>query len=323
MSGSIVIEIAIGLILIYLTFSLLCSAINEWIARFLALRAAGLRQGIDELLEDVTESGFASLFHAHPLIDALKPSKVPVIRRILPDGDRVQYPSYISAKTFAIAIMDLATQQTSPGMPGVGMRAILKRPGELAVPLPRSIVTLLAAVDGDALAMQARLEQWFNDAMDRVSGWYKRRTHVILFVIGAIVALAFNLDSFRIASQLANEPSVREALVKQADAIVDKASKSTDSSTVPSQTAKQIADQIKALQQAGLSLGWTQSCSPVVRPFSAAAETTGCENLGVGLIGILVTTIALSFGAPFWFDALNKVTNLRQAGTPPDAAKRG
>src|SRR5690349_20993488 len=112
MSGSIVIEIAIGLVLVYLTFSLFSSAINEWIARFLALRAAGLRKGLDELFEDVTESGFASLFHAHPLIDALKPAKVPLLRRWLPSRDRVQYPSYISAQTFAIALMDLATNQT-------------------------------------------------------------------------------------------------------------------------------------------------------------------------------------------------------------------
>ncbi len=324
MSGSIVIEIAIGLILIYLTFSLLCSAINEWIARFLALRAAGLRNGIDELLEDASETGFASLFHAHPLIDALKPTKSPVLRRFLPSGDRVQYPSYISAQTFAIAVMDMATHQTSPGMPGVAVRAVLKRPGELPTAIPRSIVSLLSAVDGDALAMQARLESWFNDSMERVSGWYKRRTHVILFVLGLIVSLVFNLDTFRIATQLANEPSVREALVKQAETIVAKA----DSGSGPnSAKSKAIANQIAGLQQAGLSLGWTEACSPVMRARSGggavpSAGDGGCGNLAASLIGIFVTSIALSFGAPFWFDALNKVTNLRQSGTPPDAPAR-
>ncbi|HVX41246.1 MAG TPA: hypothetical protein VHB25_16885 [Gemmatimonadaceae bacterium] len=330
MSGSIVIEIAIGLILVYLTFSLFCSAINEWIARFLALRAAGLRRGLDELFEDVDETGFASLFHQHPLIDALKPSKAPVIRR-LPGRwfgrERVRYPSYISADTFAIAMLDLATNQTSPGMPGVGLRATLKQPGELPVPLPRSVVSLLAAVDGDADAMRARLVSWFNDSMDRVSGWYKRRTHVILFVIGAIVALLFNLDTFRIANQLANEPSVREALVRQADDIVSKAQNTTGGSqpttgAQDSVQAKQIAEQIAALERAGLSFGWTRVCAPTSPSFWTLQATPPCQSWPLSLVGIFVTTVALSFGAPFWFDALNKVTNLRQAGTPPDAAKR-
>jgi hypothetical protein len=320
MTGSIVIDVAIGLILVYLTFSLFCSAINEWIARFLALRSAGLRKGINDLFDDVDESQFAKLFHEHPLIDALKPSKAPVLRRFLPSAERVTYPSYISARTFALTVLDISADITSSGTPGVTGRAVLKPAANMAAPLPASIQALMLGVEGDAAAMQLRLEQWFNDAMDRVSGWYKRRTHVILFFIGLITAAMLNIDSFAVVRQLIKEPSVREALVKQADDIVAR----QQGQPVDSIRDQAISQQLMSLQQGGLTIGWNTACSPTVRWLGATSPlvSVGCSSGWETLIGILITSIALSFGAPFWFDALNRLTNLRQAGTPPEGSKK-
>jgi hypothetical protein len=36
------------------------------------------------------------------------------------------------------------------------------------------------------------------------------------------------------------------------------------------------------------------------------------------LVGFLLTAFALSLGAPFWFDTLNKLINIRTAGRAPD-----
>ena len=86
--------------------------------------------------------------------------------------------------------------------------------------MPAVIKKILADVNGDSDLMRQRLEQWFDDSMQRVSGWYKRRTQAWLFCIGIVVAFLLNADTLTIVRQLQHDPSVREALVKQADAIV-------------------------------------------------------------------------------------------------------
>ncbi|MGH7620577.1 MAG: hypothetical protein ACREPM_25465, partial [Gemmatimonadaceae bacterium] len=330
MSGSTIIDIAIGLVLIYLVFSLLCTAVNEWIARLLALRATGLYHGVTQLLG--TE--LAGRFHDHVLIDVLKPDKAPVLRRRgATDGSPARYPSYISAQTFAQTIMDLTTQTTSPGMPGVAVRsALLPVPasvtrkaliagGAAAVaaapppppdPVPEVIRTLLAPVDGDGAAMEQRLVNWFDDSMDRVSGWYKRRAQAYLFVIAVIVAVGFNIDTFRVVTQLEAEPSVRAALVQQADAIVARSGGTVDTASM-----RQVREGIDELQHSGLTVGWDSECSPVPRVFGYA-PAGHCGNPLTALLGLFVSAVALSFGAPFWFDALNKLVNVRQTGAKPD-----
>jgi hypothetical protein len=40
------------------------------------------------------------------------------------------------------------------------------------------------------------------------------------------------------------------------------------------------------------------------------------------LLGWMLTILAISLGAPFWFDMLNKLVNIRSAGKSPDEAAK-
>ena len=72
-------------------------------------------------------------------------------------------------------------------------------------------------------AFQLQLEQWFDDSMNRVSGWYKRQTQFLLFAIGLVVALLFNVNMIAIAGKLSTDKDARDKLVtmaiKEADAL--------------------------------------------------------------------------------------------------------
>jgi hypothetical protein len=325
--NSTVLDVTIGLVLIYLVLSLFCSAVKEWIARFLALRATALRQGINELLAGGTPTGLAAALHDHPLIDALKPSKAPIVQRLLNNSDEARYPSYISSQTFALAVMDLTTTVSAAGSLGGSKATLLANLRSSAettpsgatsaapVPVPAVIKKILADVNGDSDLMRQRLEQWFDDSMQRVSGWYKRRTQAWLFGIGIVVAFLLNADTLTIVRQLQHDPSVREALVKQADEIVAGA-KGLPLDSVQSR----IKIGVDSLTQAGIGIGWDMPCAPHRRLFGSMHGTAtpgGCGSAGASILGLLLTAIALSLGAPFWFDLLNKVTNVRQAGSPP------
>ena len=67
---------------------------------------------------------------------------------------------------------------------------------------------------------------------------------------------------------------------------------------------------VDEVQEFGVPLGWSHDTSP----------HNVCWD-GVGkMLGLLVTAFALSLGAPFWFDLLGKVSNLRGAGPAAPAA---
>src|SRR5918911_567910 len=91
--GSTLLEVAIGVVFVYLLLSLLCSALGELIEAFLKYRARYLEQGIKKLLDN---SSLAADLFAHPLVKAL--------------GDR---PSYIPARTFSLALWNLATTKAA------------------------------------------------------------------------------------------------------------------------------------------------------------------------------------------------------------------
>ena len=103
MFGSNVLEVAIGVVFVYLLMSLICSTINEQvIARFFALRSKTLEDGIKTMLNDPQGAGLAKEFYNHSLIQGLaKQGVFDTLRR------KVSKPSYISSHTFALAIQEV------------------------------------------------------------------------------------------------------------------------------------------------------------------------------------------------------------------------
>ena len=149
--------------------------------------------------------------------------------------------------------------------------------------------------------------------MVRVAGWYKRKSAPILFVLALIVTVLFNVDSLRVASELANDKTLRDSVVAQAQQIAKKPlpdSPSSSSSTKPIEefkaSASQMQDAVGSLSALKLPIGWT--------------EPTQCSKRFWfnRVCGWLLTTFAVSLGAPFWFDLLNRFMNIRNAGRAPE-----
>src|ERR1044071_8090095 len=177
--GSTLLEVAIGVAFVYLLVSVLCSALNELIEAWLKYRARYLEDGIRKLLSD---PGLAESFFNHPLVKPL--------------GER---PSYIPARTFSLALWSIATnaemdgEQTLSGLTqnmGYIRGVVAALPDEQYGQIKVSLLTLIDEAGSDLPKARANIEAWYDDAMDRVSGWFKRRTHVILIVIGLVAAFA-------------------------------------------------------------------------------------------------------------------------------------
>jgi hypothetical protein len=87
-------------------------------------------------------------------------------------------------------------------------------------PLRRALTPLLQDAAGDVDRFRENIEIWFNDGMDRVSGWYKRHTGAVQFAIALAMSVALNVDALMITRTLWREPALRESIVNQAAGVV-------------------------------------------------------------------------------------------------------
>ncbi len=312
MLGSSILEVTIGLVLVYLLLSLICSAMQESIEVWLKKRASNLESGLRELLHDPKGTGLVRELYKHPLIYGLfrgdyEPAKT---RNWLP----TKLPSYLPAASFATALMDIIVrgavprddaQHTPPPAGEISvdsLRAAAINSTTLNVSVQRIILLMLDSAHGDLSKAQANLEAWFNRSMDRVSGWYKRQTQWILLGIGLVVAISLNVDSLRIANELYRNDALRAGAIAQAGAVAKEG-------TMAPELSKSAMDKLGTLN---LPIGWSRDGSD---PISNEQIRT---RIGViyQIIGWILTAIAISFGAPFWFDLLNKLTFIRSAVKP-------
>jgi len=204
----------------------------------------------------------------------------------------------------------------------------------------------MAAKRGENVIALARAnaEKWFNDTMDRASGWYKRSAQNWSLLIGLVVAVLFNVDTFTITTQLWREPLLRQSLVAAAEKWEPVATDAggTETPASPKETVQKMQETFTELK---LPVGWisipdfdpkTSYCSglPLNLPFlegkkhvRGVAFGSSCFKLGEGapilkVLGLLVTAASTMQGAPFWFEVLQKLVNMRSAGKKPEEEKK-
>src|SRR5213596_117827 len=183
MFGSAILDTAIGLIFVFLVVSLVVSAANELLAALFKWRANNLFLGIRQLLQDASVTGLVTRFYEHPLIDGL--------------SSKGKKPSYIPSRTFALALLDIVSP-TTPGSDRTldDLKAgIEKLPGCLHI----TFRVLLDEAGHDIEQFKVQLEIWFNSTMERVSGWYKRKTQALQLVLALLIVALANIDTIRIA----------------------------------------------------------------------------------------------------------------------------
>jgi hypothetical protein len=197
-----------------------------------------------------------------------------------------------------------------------------------------------------AEAVRVSIETWFNDAMDRLSGSYKRKAQLASFVIGFVLALILNVDSINVATSLWREPTLRQAIIAQVESYAQQnqrlsAQTTTDGSTPDLlQTIPELQQQLQALN---IPFGWTtavidtggKQCALFPFKGNQIWGIVGQNGLGVPvckrvdnfpvdlsgwlgkLLGLIITGAATAQGAPFWFDILKKLINVRSSGPNP------
>jgi len=375
MTNLIVLDVVIGLVFVYLLYSMLTTILQELLATWFSFRSKLLERAISRMLEDgsVFDKRFGSLkalfkkinpsenatnitglFYNHPMV------------KYLAEDDYNSKPSYITKETFSKVMIDLLHGENVK--PGEDIRPYIEKSindGKTAlsnIPFDDQTLRFIRSVwidaQGDIDVFRKSLEQWFDDTMERCTGWYKKHTQYILLVLGLCIAIVFNVNTIDIIGKLEKDPALRESVVQQANAfttahpnlyqerensLIDNNKKystpllvsKTDTIAKKDSLIRQIihtkSDSLARVNSDSLinrGKVLTQRADSLIQ--GDITKANGLLGIGIGsyslkcgewgklllsILGWLITALALSLGAPFWFDLLNKLMKLRSSAS--------
>lgn len=285
MFNSAILDVAIGMVLSFLAVSLAASAITEAISSWRQWREKTLADGIQALLNyHPTDHPLALDLYKSALISPLTSGTAKSFK------DMNHKPAYIDSRQFALAFYN-----------ALGGGSPFEVIGKIQDPqLKATLQALWASSSNDIDKFKNNIAVWFDNSMDRVSGWYKRRTQWVSFVVALGIAVIFNVNVLYESAQIWTRPAV----------ITDLATlhfEANQDAMKPDQAAATAAKLFNALQPAFL-IGWVRGPEPYDGPSSFIAITSW-----------LMVASASLFGASFWFDILQRLTHLK--GTGPEPAR--
>ena len=264
---------------------------------------------------------------------------------------RPRGPSYIPADTFSRVLVSLLKESTGTAS---AASAVANLPDSA---LKRRIGPLVAGAETES-EMVTRIGEWFDQGMDRVTGWYRRRSQYMLFGIGLVLAVSLDINSIQLFENLQKNDACRTQLLEQATQSL-KANESESqqrsrlvkvtqqpdcSSLLGDKVQKWLSDAGKTETKTvvksdlcGVCLGDGEArdgCANICKPKisiaydmakSSAPSDGGVDvgNVAALTLGYLITAFAISLGAPFWIDGMKMLISIRGAGPKPERVSAG
>jgi hypothetical protein len=447
MINNVILDVVIGIVFIFLLYSLLATSIQELIAAIFGFRSQTLEKGIAQAMlannptgnffdrlryavqglfhsvlspfqkKDPDRFKLGDLFYDHPLV------------RNYGSGKFSTKPSYLSPKNFSTILLDVLISEyekqfdsgeeiksnKKSGMNPVeesGRDTFYKRTEILKIKnlldlyighfdaLKRGKESPLKSqpvIDEDTLKIlylllrnsgfdwddfTKKLESWFNDTMDRVSGWYKTNVQLVLFTIGIMLATILNVDIMEISGHLSTDKDARDQLVqlaiKESDNIKDNPLfKNPNGDSIADfskiyklyqqnlDSTKRIIDLARINGNMLIALGWgdygkkQDSLKIITKAIYELNESLGKKGAidssknqlwlshtmsyryyawdwvyktryvlyetltnWKKVLSFLLMGFAVCLGAPFWFDSLSKIIQIRAAGKKEGPASK-
>jgi hypothetical protein len=322
------VDIAIAFIFIILLLCIVTSGINELIMYALKRRGKFLKSALTEVFNDSRYNrNYTEMLYDHPLVDMLK-------------RDDKSLPAYISSSIFASGMIDIiGNEYEKEFVRFVQDEHTLEEKfiDEREEPDPyerfkkgveamkysdlKILLRTIAENSANLIELRANLAKWYDDYMDRVSGWYKSKSQLWLFLIGLCVAITLNVDCFRLVSELNTNTALRGQVALAAENYLETHPVNVSSPDSLKLIFNSIDSAYQELNAFDLPIGW-QETKPSDN-FVASFFTENRMYFEKGewvqtIVGWIITAALLSFGSPFWFQLLNKLVDLRKAGRKPE-----
>ncbi len=314
MSSFAFLDLVIGLVFIYLIFSLAASTIREMYANLWNLRAKNLEKWV---LNSLSQEGFGQKLLDHPVIKSI--------------SRKDRKPSYIPPELFADIFLQVINDddQSKNTYSAVSLEQKIRSTDLLPDGYKTYLLQKIADSKGDVQSAKNAIMEWFDSSMMRIGGTYKKKSQRALLIISVVLVSWANVDTLRIASHLHENPKVAESLAHKAalyvqdSTVVNYINQLKKDMNTPSDSAiakmQQDYEKLKGLntqwENEQLPIRWEED--PLLTTFGQKKTWPIVKGSLSKLIGLIISALAISLGAPFWFELLNKLVNLRGAGSNP------
>jgi ABC-type lipoprotein release transport system permease subunit len=304
MDLTVIIQVALGMIFVWVILAVITSQIQEWIASILSWRASLLEATIQQILGN---PALKDKLYSHPLIQGLytnngkrKPAGIPEDKFAL-----ILFEEVINS---GVTIADAKNtfdnlKKSVKALKDKGEESEMKN---FALSLDTLLIGIEEKADDATHAIteaRKRVEGWFNNSMDRLGGAFRRRMQIIAIVVGVTIAAALNVDTGAILTTLWRDPVLRQAVVTQANQLQEAEIQAGETPSV-----EEIAKNVEKLNVLSLPIGWSPKNIP-----------TTANGWVAKIIGILLSGMAAAQGAPYWFDLMRKLLT-RNPPVPPEPA---
>lgn len=309
---------AFGLAAIYLFFSVVVSAIVEFIASLAALRARSLEQGLANMLT----KPLADSIRSHPLLASVTSAS----------GTRFfkwkQPPAFLHSGLFADAFLArVETLRASADRTAaeldkayqVFVAQLGPTDSRTAAEIEQRLRGILDAVTKDARGARRAVEEWFNAGMDHVRNAYRRQAKVITRVVTLALVLALNIDAVAMTRTLWNDPVARQHALELGKVAREACAPAAATPPAPAPNAAAPAAPPADCEQLLASITDT-STSSLIMPlgWSSGRWHDAKESPWLIILGLVLSLAAIGLGAPFWYDVLRRwAPGLHEAKPPP------
>ncbi len=302
-------EVIVGMIFTFMLLSLLGTTFNELVSSWRGWRGFYLEEALKRLLEYKDNPAVFNKFKENAMFRQLMQHAAPL---------RVsQAPAYLSSTNFSSILSNVLKKKNKAIKSVDDYLAELPEDSQLRAVLEQFKEEGHTTVE----AYKARMQTWYDDVMWQSSGWYKRHLQFVTFFVGLGIAIVLNADSFQIYSHLSSNAESRQEMAALAKTFAN------ENETLPtfvapndSLSASQIKEEMKKAVNTPemrtayniLGLGW-----------NTEDVTVNFKGWLMRLLGWLITALAISLGAPFWFDILKKIVTIQGTGSVPTGSGNG
>ena len=320
-----ILDVTIGLVFLYLLLALIVTVITDAMAGLLRLRARNLNKSLEALLKSDEADTLATVFHETGTMQTIRLMsgqfflRFPIaIRKWIPliskNAHGEKYTK-VESESFVNALLEagktsMAKANTISEKDGGEVKPVptlITNAAELieiieALPdsnLKKSILTVIDDVKYDVKAVKALIAEWFDTMMETASTRFRVAMKQYAFVCALLVTVVANADTIKIAGALWNDDTMRIQISENAAAFVADA-----------ETVDELADfEIVQAELRPFPIGWDTTS-----PYHDSDWYFSTDGWIKKLVGWFLTALAVSLGAPFWFDLLKKLAALKKTG---------
>ncbi len=286
MSFPQILEVAIGLIVVYYILGSFVSLVTKIINEAAETRGKSLEKHLIRIAGDKT----ADLKNL-PQIQALQPIRYKHWWSIFGSVTEPKMVEKIPAATLVDAFFDISGLT---GRPGINATELLNTVNQLPESEGKqAMLDWIKQGVTDINDLRSRANAYFSGVLNQAAATFKANARSLVIILSILATVLFGTDSIQLAQGLWNNTELRAIAAAQANAIVQAEGAQAD-----------LSQMIEDLSALTIKIGWWQTQNIPQQPNAMA----WVQFFLLKFAGLGITAAAVSQGSSFWYDLLKKLT---------------